>query len=845
MNLQIPELSVVLLVGASSSGKSSFARKHFLPTEVLSSDTCRALVSDDEHDMSATSDGFDLLHHLAGIRLKRGRLTVIDATNVKREDRKVLIDLARSQDCLVSVIVFDLPEGVLLARHRARTDRDFGAHVVRNQLSSLRRDRRGIRREGVHRVWFLDSEEAVDAVTIERVPLWNNRREEHGPFDIIGDIHGCYDEMVELLDRLGYVRTGSDEAPSAHHPEGRKALFLGDLVDRGPRSPDVLRLVMGMVAQGTALCVPGNHDVKLVRKLHGREVKITHGLAETLAQLEGESDAFRARIAEFVDGLVSHLILDDGKLVVAHAGLREAFQGRGSARVRQFCLYGETTGETDDYGLPVRYDWAREYRGRAKVVYGHTPVPEAEWVNRTICIDTGCVFGGTLTALRYPEEELVSVDAARVYYEPARPLRPPDARAGSDLLDLDDVSGRRHVETRLGRAVTVDLEHAAAALEVMSRFAVDPHWLVYLPPTMSPSETAPKDSPLLEHPREALSYFRKAGVAQVVVEEKHMGSRAVLVVCRDPAVGPRRFGVVKPGLGVVTSRTGRPFFRESELQHALLDRVRQGFEDSGLWEELGTDWVVLDAEIMPWSAKALELLHLQYAPTGAAGMSVLTRAAALLEQAAARDPSAAELSAATRERLAAVEQYREAYRRYCWEVSGLDELRLAPFHLLASEGRVHTDRDHTWHMETLARLASTGDPLFVATQYRVATLGDEESEAQVIAWWEELTSAGGEGVVVKPLGWLARDRKGLVQPALKCRGAEYLRIIYGPEYLLPRNLERLRSRGLSRKRSLAIRELALGLEALHRFVEGEPLYRVHECVFGVLALESEPVDPRL
>lgn len=846
MNVQIPDLSLVLLIGASSSGKSTFARKHFLPTEVISSDVCRALVSDDEGSLDATDDAFDLLRYLAAKRLKRGRLTVIDATNVRREHRKPLVQLARDHHCLVTAIVFDLPEAVLLERHRARPDRDFGKHVLHNQVRALRRDRRSLKREGFHRFYVFDDPEVIDRVTIERVPLWCDRKHDHGPFDIIGDVHGCFDELVQLLGELGYVVGATDAGePTAHHPGGRKAVFVGDLVDRGPHSPDVLRLVMNMVGAGAALCVPGNHDVKLAKKLRGRNVRVSHGLAETLAQLEPEDDAFRERVATFVQDLVSHLVLDDGKLVVAHAGLKEAYQGRGSARVRDFCLYGETTGETDAYGLPVRYDWASEYRGSAMVVYGHTPVPRAEWVNRTICIDTGCVFGGALTALRYPEEELVSVPAARTYYEPVRPIAPQDERAGSDLLDLDDVSGRRRVETRLHGNVSIRPENAAAALEVMSRFAVDPHWLVYLPPTMSPSETAPAGEPVLEHPREALAYYRQRGVGQVVMEEKHMGSRAVLVVCRDPEVGPQRFGVASPGLGVVTSRTGRPFFRDPAQQQAVLERTRDALEQAGLWDELETDWVVLDAEILPWSLKAMELLRTQYAPAGAAGTHVLQRAVGLLEQAASRDPSAAPVFDEARARLAGVTAYREAYRRYCWSVDALDNVRVAPFHLLASEGRVHADKDHVWHMDTLARLARTGDPLFLATAYRVVDLADADSEAEATAWWEALTEAGGEGAVIKPLSWLAWGKRGLIQPALKCRGREYLRIIYGPEYTRPENLERLRARGLSRKRSLALRELALGLEALHRFVEREPLYRVHECVFGVLALESEPVDPRL
>jgi protein phosphatase len=193
-----------------------------------------------------------------------------------------------------------------------------------------------------------------------------------------------------------------------------------------------------------------------------------------------------------------------------------------------------------------------------------------------------------------------------------------------------------------------------------------------------------------------------------------------------------------------------------------------------------------------------------------------------------------------------VGQYTAAYRRYCWTVTSVTDLRLAPFHVLATERAVHTDKDHAWHMATAAAICAADDTgVLFTTAHRTVDLTDPASEADATAWWEEMTERGGEGMVVKPLSFVARGRRGLVQPAVKCRGREYLRIIYGPEYTLPENLERLRSRGLHAKRSLALREFALGVEGMERFTRGEPLRRVHECVFGVLALESEPVDPRL
>ncbi len=850
MKLTIPELSLIVLMGVSGSGKSTFARRLFKPTEILSSDQCRGWVSDDENNQAATNDAFDVLHFIARKRLAAGKLTVVDATNVQAEAREPLVQLARDFHCLPVALVLDVPERTAHERNRSRPDRDFGPHVIRQQAAQLRKALRTLQREGFRHVHVLRSPEEIAAAEIVREPLWNNRKSEHGPFDLIGDVHGCFTELTQLLKQLGYEPV----APGAawRHPAGRKLVFVGDLVDRGPQVPAVVQLVRDSVHLGTALCVPGNHDIKLLRKLRGKDVQITHGLAESLAQFAQEETVrpgTTAAAADFIDSLVSHYVLDDGRLVVAHAGLKESMHGRGSGAVREFALFGETTGETDEFGLPVRYNWAAEYRGRATVVYGHTPVPEPEWLNHTINIDTGCVFGGKLTALRYPERELVSVPALQTYAESRKPFLPVENQAPAlssqqqldDVLDLADVTGKRIVGTRLHGNLTIRAENGTAALEVMSRFAANPKWLIYLPPTMSPCGTSQQPG-LLEHPAEAFAYYRHEGVPRVICEEKHMGSRTVVVVCRDDAVARQRFGVTDDGAGLCFTRTGRRFFDDHKLETAVLDEVRSAVTRAGLWTELSTDWLCLDCELMPWSAKAQALLQEQYALVGAAAGAMLTDATALLRQAAARGLELGELSARTERRLGMVADYVAAYSRYCWPVHSVNELKLAPFHLLATEGHVHVNQTNEWHMQTLARLAGG---ILVATPHQVVDVTDPASEADAVRWWEELTARGGEGMVVKPLDFVARGRRGLIQPAVKCRGREYLRIIYGPEYTAPENLERLRSRGLNAKRSLALREFALGIEALERFVRREPLRRVHECVFGVLALESEPVDPRL
>jgi protein phosphatase len=878
MQIKLPELSLVVLIGASGSGKSSFAAKHFLSTEIVSSDQCRGMVSDDENNQTVTSEAFDLVHTIIRKRLALGRLTVVDATNVQREARKPLVALAREYHCLPVAIVFDLPEKICKARNQARPDRNFGPHVIRQQRSQLRRTRKGLKREGFRQIYTIDSEEKANAAFISREPLWNNKKELTGPFDIIGDIHGCCDELETLLGELGYQSVEMSQPDMVwgghcyQHPEGRMVLFLGDLVDRGPRILDTLRLVRNMVVSEIALCVPGNHDIKFMRWLWGKKVQITLGLDRTVSEVESlredARDQFRKEAAEFIHGLVSHYVLDGGQLVIAHAGMRQEMQGRGSGKVRAFALFGETTGETDEFGLPVRHNWAADYRGPSRVVYGHTPVPQPEWLNRTVNVDTGCVFGGALTALRYPEKTFVVVPAAKTYAEPARPFLPDEVdgeglsaqQEMDSLLEAEDVVGKRIVTTRLRPNITIREENATAALEVMSRFAADPRWLIYLPPTMSPCATSPETG-WLERPEEAFEHYRRAGITRLVCEEKHMGSRAVVIVCRDEAAVRECFGVENDGVGIIYTRTGRRFFDDKALETAIIDRVREAMEKSGFWDRFNTRWACLDCELMPWSAKAQELVKHQYAAVGSAGSASLQEAIGTLERTAQRTdleryfrlpPNSTSrpfdvvaVLARQQDRLRWIGAYQNAYRQYCWPVVSVEDFRLAPFHLLATEGCVHVDKDHEWHMETLHVCCDSDPDLLISTPYRVVDLDDPHCRAESIAWWETMTSKGGEGMVVKPHAFIANDKKGLLQPAVKVRGREYLRIIYGPEYTAPEHIQRLKGRNLGRKRSLALREFALGIEALERFARREPLRRVHACVFGVLALESEPVDPRL
>ena len=854
--LRLPDFALVVLIGATGAGKSTFAARHFLDTEVVSSDRCRAIVGDDPNDQSVTAPAFALAREIVRARLALRRFTVVDATNVREADRRGFVDIAKEYHALPVAVVVDPGEDVAVARNRARPDRPDRPSVVRGMRREIRRGLKGLRKEGFR---FVAETDGVEPLRIVREPLWVDRRDLVGPFDVIGDVHGCADELDALLRRLGYtVEHGDGPDPTVAAPHGRTAVFVGDLVDRGPDSPRVLRTVMAMHRAGIALAVAGNHDDKLARALApGSRVVASDSLAATLTALATEPEGFAGEVRAFLGSLPSHLWLDGGDLCVAHAGLPEAMVGRASGAVRAHALYGDVTGEKDADGHPVRRDWAATYRGAAHVVHGHVVVPEAEWRNRTIDLDTGCVFGGRLTALTWPERDLVSVPADRIHWgaDGASPLATAVARKVPDrhdrLPDIEDVSGTRRIATALGPTVRIDGDRTTTAVGALARFGIDPRWLCHLPPTISPVAASDRDG-WLERPEEAFDHYRRAGVTDLVVEEKHMGSRGILAVCRDREAAARRFGD-DGRTGRVWTRNGRPFFRP-DTEAEVVARMAERIGAAGLWDEWGSDWCLLDAEILPWNLKAEGLVADRFAATGAAATLGLTAVAAAFARLADRGIEGADavVERAT-DRLDRARAFDRAWRPFVGPTDGVDDVRVAVFHVLATEGNDMLATPNDRHMAWADALR--GDPdapegIARATRWTRLDADDPDAVRRVVEEWERTTVAGHEGVVVKPRAFVERGKAGRpLQPALKVRGREYLRIVYGPDYDAPGNLERLkdrkRERSLGTKRRLAVDGFALGREAVSRFVAGEPLRSWHECVLGVLALDAEPVDPRL
>lgn len=412
--IAIPRFALVVLMGPSSSGKSTFAKKWFKASAIVSADQCRWMVADEESAEWASAEAFALLETWVMARLKLGLLTVVDANGLEPRFRLRMLDLAREFHAPALLLSFE-PSLNTLMEYDRRREKVMGAEALERQLQRFARATAKVREEGWNRVVHLRDAE-LKRLSVQVRPLRVDCTVPP-PYDLIGDVHGCYLELTELLQRLGYRR---DERAGYRHPAGRRVIFVGDLIDRGPASLPVLKLAMQMQKAGSALVNPGNHDDKLLRYLSGGKVRVDHGFERTVAELEAlsadERRGLQDELLTWLRSLPPYLLLDQGRLVVAHAGLPEHLQGRLSRAVVAWALFGEARTTRPTPGQPERVDWPITYHGKAMVIYGHTPSGEARRRGNTLCIDQGCVFGGKLTAYRYPEGELVQVKAQQTWY---------------------------------------------------------------------------------------------------------------------------------------------------------------------------------------------------------------------------------------------------------------------------------------------------------------------------------------------------------------------------------------------------------------------------------------------
>ncbi|WP_079508747.1 polynucleotide kinase-phosphatase [Mesobacillus jeotgali] len=863
MRIALPHTGIVLLVGPSNSGKTTLLKRwqeqgKIAPSEVVSSDQFRELVSDkefvdwrnipkeeadilfDEYSI-ISKEAFEMMDSLIRTRCRLNKLTLVDATHLQPDDRKRYIAMARESHVPIVSIVLDVPEKVLLERDEQRAN-PRSKRRIKQQYQVFTREKRFMKKEGIRSIYFVKEVDEIE-LTRRSHPL---ELEVGAGIDIIGDIHGCYDEMIELLEKLGYKKDNED---LYLHPEGRRFLSIGDVMSRGPQSLRSMIFFYRHVEKGLAYMIDSNHGWKIARWLDGKKVTLSHGdekVEQEFWQYEEEYGAeaaseWRFMLKDFLLKSPSHYILKKNGIptvVCAHAGIKDEYIGKQSPEVSDFCRYGDTDG-FNEKGKPVRKDWFIGHQTSQLIVWGHDPKPQPLKINNSLNIDQGAVFGGNLTAFRYPEKQIVSVKAREDY-------------SGADDNPLHEWERKRLNQPNIGKflqgysvltdefgEIAVPAETVKPAIDTVSHYTIPIEQLLYIPPTMSPT---PAPSPLeqyLEHPAEAIRYYRSNGIEKMVAEKKHMGSRGILLLFKDHEAAKKHVGAET--LGVIYTRTGRRFF-EKELEEEIIHKLNDDLHSHEYFARHQTDYVLLDAEIMPWNLKAKELISKQYAHV--AENAIMDRSVMYekLAEAAKDKEDFMRWLKEYDEKLTNAKEFAEVFQGYCWDVVTLDDIQIAPFHVLAHSDMTFFNETHEWHMKMNHQFAHCSS-LFVTTEYKI--IDSPASEAEVIEWWEKITKDGHEGIVIKPERYIARSKGQLLQPAIKVRGSKYLKIIYGMDYLQPENLIRLKKRNTGKKQKLALKEFALGIEGIHRFVNKESIERVHECVLATLAMEQDRVDPRL
>lgn len=847
MEIVLPEIAIVLLLGPSGSGKTTFAKKHFPDREVLHLEEMFTLFAAERSDNDLSADALDTLHFLLEKRLKQGLLTVVDGDFNTQKSRMLIRGIARKYPSDLIGIWLDLPESVLAQRQVASEGSGAAMAMARLQTASLEAHIESFLPEGFHSVHRLQSVAAVEAVAFQRTQFSCNQRELQGPFDIIGDVHGCLNELESLLEKLGYQPVPDTKDGSYFsHPEGRTAVFLGDLISRGPHSSQVVAGVMEMVAHGSALCVQGNHEASYLQHLAGEEIDSGHGMQAAIEQMAGSPLSFQELAHTFMAELPPHLVLDQGRLVVAHAGLKARMHGRQSADITGFARLGETTGPTNELGREIHPTWAEEYDSQTLVVHGHVPVPEPTWTNKVLNLDTGCVFGGKLSAFRYPERELVTVAAAQEY-APFTDTFPVDGE-GDNLLgrsnqsvDFARIAGQNLIGTTAQYFISIKDDIAPAVLDNLVNGGISPAQLIYLPPLLSPTKASTKPG-YLEHPHEAFTYYAKKGMAEVVVEEIQGGARTTLLLAKDQDTAHNKLSIKSKGLGTAINSSGAPSFQNPALEQAFIERFHAMVSALGLWESLNTDWICVEGELLPGSTHWVGMETI-YQRTKAGSQATLNQSIQALKEAQSHGLEVAELLTRTQTKADLAQQFGEVLDKQNGTPTQLEDFCFVPSLLLASEGNLHFEKHLSWHLSLWSQCGKK-DPLFMAPKWQLVQLDSEQEKKAAVDQFESLSQAGKPGILVRSPQLIFDAGSDLIQPALKVRGKEYLRLVYGLDYDLPENLEEHRKRRLKDIRQLTVRQLALGYESLKKFVEHQDVNSTYECIFALLSLQTQEIDPR-
>ncbi|MNB99974.1 Bis(5'-nucleosyl)-tetraphosphatase PrpE [asymmetrical] [compost metagenome] len=883
MEMKFRSNEIIVLAGPNSTGKTTFAKTRFATHGgVLSSDDFRMMISDmnwvftdqtvknndkdqgrfDKVDKAEfkqlSEEAFNMLRQTLNTRAKLNRLTVIDATNINMDDIKSYSAIARKNNVPISIVFFNLPIEKTLEFNESNINNNSDKKI-KNQyrvMKDMIKNKRKLNDVGISSIYEITTSNFNEIkIKIEEQKLYITIG---NGLDVMGDGHGLLESRINLIEKAGYIK---DEAGIYRHPEGRKLVYLNDETGKASQPlenveygqyPSIAMAVMMMkhVKANAAYAVDSNHNYKLWRYLEGRNVKMLHGdeiVVEEFTKFEEEygkekTEELKQELRIFLKSLPSHLVVLDRciqRAVIVHAGIEDDMIGKDSMGVRDFCRFGPTNGEKED-GTPNRLDWTQNHKNGMLIIWGHDPQIIPSVKKDTINIDQGGFCGHYLTMLRYPEMEIVQEKVDKSYVkDDENPIMKKMANR-FDAPEIEKYLSDFEVTTKHGK-VDVWHQYAQEAIENISTRTVPIEELIYVAPTMSPTPKTSKLDEYLEHPNEAFEYYSNKGTKKVIVQKKHMGSRALVTLFKNKSIGKVYFG--KETLGTIASRNNIRFF-DSEQETKIVEQLVFDLKD--YFEEQNTTMIVMDCEILPWNLKASGLIKNQYGLTATSAVYSRQEHLKTLHQFHQnRDIDVAlEIDKATEDVNNAL-AFQKAFSNYCWDTEGLTGVQIAPFHILAFSEKSNFDMNHEWHMEQSIRMAKLSS-LVISTPYMIINLDNENEIKEATDWWIENTNEGHEGFVVKPIDFIAKDEFGnLIQPAIKVRGKEYLRIIYGMDYLEPYNLIRLKKRSAGKKMEHAIKQFMLSIESVERFVAKEQVDRIHECIVASLSIDSDYVDPRL
>lgn len=796
---EIAENALIVFMGMDPDTMRQYAHQHFPHIRYIDLEECYKLLSDENSDLTITDiEVFDFFLSWIHQRTAIGNPTIAGGNWLHRSQRKQLAEVASKNHVSLQLLLFTLKT------KRASTS-------VKRFHAALQT----LKQEGFKKIIALDHESQLNAPAFHRKPLAVNLRHLSGPFDIIGDVHGCFDELRQLLHQLGHTLTYEKAAWGIDHPQKRKLIFVGDLADRGPKSVDTLTFVMDLTLAHKAYAIKGNHDDKLFRYLKGNNIAAQHGLETTIVELEHQEKAFHQRLYHFLKNLPAHLVLDRGNLVVTHAAIHARYIGKEDPVIEQFCMYGPTTGKLDENGFPERLRWQEDYDGKAWVVYGHTPVLTAAWQGNTVNIDTGAVYGNGLTALRYPEWTTVFQPSFHTYAPSKRlEIKPSDLPAPDwNNMAIPAEGEGVALEGPDEHGIFIDPASVNNARVYFTNLALPLQALPYLPPSYP--LTPVLASKEIGNPIPAIEKYAAAGVTALTAELQPAGQKCVILIVKDPHTAVVHFAL-KSFKGSILQPNGMPVFENDVLTDRCLDQLHHMLTAANWWELFRSNWFVFEAFIQHSGYTRIPLSY--YRRHLLPWLKETQHLNDTLPHAQAKGEAFENLKTYWSERVTWDDDYNTCYEQFNQPCTKLLAPVIWPSVLVASSTQVFLGQPVNWHFKTLQTLVNKAPELLLSVPQFQIQVAQETDWEMAENHWRSLDPNTWEGIVIKP----ARNANHKLLPGLLCR-AHPLHLLYlGPSMLAPEWSKSNTNFRLGTKSRWSEEQNWLGKALLNHWTTGSP-----------------------